>query len=420
LLSKAAYLNPTLFVRAVGALAVVCVLGIYGLRCTPDPPIRSDGAGYYAYLPALVVDHDLSMHGIAARGPVDPSRIEVYEETGAYLDKYPMGVATMITPFFLTAHGLSVALGTRADGYAPIYQAFAALAGVVYGWLGVVLLRRLLEQRFDARITTWTLAGVLFGTNVFHYFTWEPLYSHAYSFFLFAALLEAIPRWHAHPTIGRSLLIGAVAGFILLVRPTNGCALVLVPLYGLNDGVRAWFRRFPYMVLTGGVAAAIFTLQLFYWHRVTNHWFVYAYQGERFDPFAPKPLHVLLSFKKGVFVWAPVLALSVLGLWRARRDRLRPEFTAIAVILLLQLWIVSSWWCWWYGVSLGHRAFTEFVPFFALGLAAFLERGLAGTPDAANRTRRLYRCLVGYGVLMMALYWIGVLPFDGPNWKPLL
>lgn len=75
--------------RFEGALAFVCVVGIYGLRCTPDPPIRSDGGGYYAYLPALVIDQDLSMRGILARGADVSHGITPYPKKGGYLDSTP-------------------------------------------------------------------------------------------------------------------------------------------------------------------------------------------------------------------------------------------------------------------------------------------------------------------------------------------
>jgi hypothetical protein len=416
---RASRLNAKSLVRAIGALAVVCVLGVYGLRCTQDAPIHSDGIGYYAYLPAIVVDHDLSMRGIVARGIVEFGSIRPYGSSAANLDKYPAGVAVMMSPFFLTAHVIARLAGLRADGFSPIYQVFAALSGLVYGWLGLVVLRRMLEQRFDQRVTMWTLVGVVFGTNLFHYFTWESIYSHAYSFFLLAILVEAVPRWHARPTFGRSLALGMVAGLVLLVRPTNACALLFVPLYGFDGGGR-WLGRFPQLALIALSAATVFSLQLFYWHHVSRHWIVYSYQGEAFAPLSPKPLHVLVSFKKGLFVWAPILVLSMIGLWRARRDRLRAEFVPIVVVLVAQLWIVSSWWCWWYGVSLGHRAFTEFVPLFALGLGAFLERGFAAAPAARVRAERVYMACVGYGVLMTVLYWTGILPFAGPDWGPLL
>jgi hypothetical protein len=325
----------------------------------------------------------------------------------------------MMAPFFFAAHAASVVFGALTDGFAPLYQAFAALAGLFYGWLGVRALRRVLEPRFDARAVTWTLAGVVFGTNLFHYFTWESTYSHAYSFFLIAILVEAVLRWHAEPSWRQSALLGVISGMIVLVRPTNACALLYVPLYGLTSR-RAFLRRVPHMALMAAITAGMFTIQLCYWHHVTSHWLVFSYLGESFHWLSPKPLHVLVSFKKGLFVWAPILAAAVVGLWRARRDSLRALFVAISTVLLVHLWIVSSWWCWWYGVSLGHRAFTEFVPFFALGLGVFVERGLAAEPAVALRTRRVYGVLVGYGVLMTVLYWTGILPFAGPDWGPLL
>ena len=38
---------------------------------------------------------------------------------------------------------------------------------------------------------------MLLGTNLYHYATFDSSYSHAYSFFLFAAFLDLTERWYA-------------------------------------------------------------------------------------------------------------------------------------------------------------------------------------------------------------------------------
>lgn len=60
---------------ALAAIGAVAVLGaasftwIYGASLTyyNGPPIRSDGIGYYVYLPAVFLDHDVTLEQTAAR-----------------------------------------------------------------------------------------------------------------------------------------------------------------------------------------------------------------------------------------------------------------------------------------------------------------------------------------------------------------
>jgi hypothetical protein len=52
-------------IAAVGVLAVAATAWIYatGLPYYGQGPIRSDREGYYVYLPAVFIDHDLSRSG---------------------------------------------------------------------------------------------------------------------------------------------------------------------------------------------------------------------------------------------------------------------------------------------------------------------------------------------------------------------
>ena len=58
------------------------------------PVIRSDGEGYYAYLPALFIYHDISLFTLV-HGPLQhhaPQSVQLMEGTGKYLIRYPCSV----------------------------------------------------------------------------------------------------------------------------------------------------------------------------------------------------------------------------------------------------------------------------------------------------------------------------------------
>lgn len=107
------------------------------------PPIRADALGYYAYLPAAFIYRNISMEKmIKVHVGSDKSfytkaeswswfGISRYPETGKYLDKYPLGAALMMVPFFLLAHGLTLGLGQPADGFSLLYQSLVSMGGGV-------------------------------------------------------------------------------------------------------------------------------------------------------------------------------------------------------------------------------------------------------------------------------------------------
>src|SRR5207249_492872 len=56
-------------IAAIGAVAIGSIAWIYGgdLTFNEQPVIRADGVGYYVYLPAALLDHDLTMRKTGAR-----------------------------------------------------------------------------------------------------------------------------------------------------------------------------------------------------------------------------------------------------------------------------------------------------------------------------------------------------------------
>jgi hypothetical protein len=410
------------FVPSVGVVGLVALALFY--RANPDlPAIRVDGYGHYIYLTAIFVQKDLTFHKeVADWGEHwDPNvGLARVLDTGRYLNRFPPGVAVLMLPAFLVAHASAHLLGAPPDGFSTPYQAASALNGLLALLVGLSLLRRTLEELFTPGVVLATLVTLTFGTNLFHYGTGEASMSHIYSFALFAGLLRLVPAWYRQPTLWRTLGLGALMGLIVLVRNVNALVLLLVPLYGVFDGqtqrerlafIRAHWRLGVPLVLG---MLAVLSILFGYWHYASNRWLAYSYPGQHFYFDRPQLLPVLLSVRKGLFFWAPVLLLAVAGLIRERR-RILPYVVPVGLILLLQYYLVSSWWAWHYANSFGHRAFTEFSALFALGLGAFFA-GLS-SPRARVTVGVLCALFVALNTLLMVQYWRGVLPTDRVTWE---
>ena len=108
------------FVALVAAAACCAYIAVYasGLAW---PPIRSDGFGYYAYLPSWFIYHDSTFDALARDccGGAFPTIRPIFRwpGTGAWVDKCPMGVAILATPFFLIAHVLTRWSNLSPDGF---------------------------------------------------------------------------------------------------------------------------------------------------------------------------------------------------------------------------------------------------------------------------------------------------------------
>src|SRR4051794_18243445 len=183
----------------IAALAVASTVWIYTANLTyyGGGPIRSDGVGYYVYLPAVFLDRDLTMVRTGARSfGGDPAYIPGVRwvrttvpvgHPGQHrpLDQYGIGEAVLIAPFFAVGHVLAIATHQRRDGFSWPYQAAASAAGLVYMLLGLGLglMAAALRRWFRRPTVVVTVIAITFGAAVFDYGTYEATPSHVYSFF---------------------------------------------------------------------------------------------------------------------------------------------------------------------------------------------------------------------------------------------
>lgn len=99
-------------------------------------PIYWDVISYYAYLPALFIEHDLTLSFVGDAHRTDVDRHRYWPETtpdGHRVIKTTMGVALMMSPFFGLAHVLAPYLEYQDDGFSRPYQFAIALAGFFWG-----------------------------------------------------------------------------------------------------------------------------------------------------------------------------------------------------------------------------------------------------------------------------------------------
>ena len=411
------------FVLVAGAAAMTVV---YSLRLN-FPPIRSDGLGYYLYLPAVFIHQDITLRATAAdvfKGRMPRwTGATRYGPNGEYLLHFAMGVAVLELPFFALAYPIAASMGMHRHGFAMPFQYCIASAGLVYAGLGLYLLWGVLAKRFRTSVVLVAMAGVAFGTNLFHYATYDSTVSHAFSFFLFAAFLVAVEGMYERPSSRRFVLVGLVAGLIVLVRPPNALWLVFGVFYGITDRASAIDRlRFvrehgQKLAAAAVVALGVVGLQCAYWLAITGRPVVFPYAHDWFDFGRPQFVNVLFSVRKGLFFWSPILVLCCAGLGCLRRHA--PEYLLPVLIYLpTHAYVVASWSDWAYGGSFGHRAFTEAMPAFALGLAALCS---------ARESRRWLVGMASGVVVCIALtqwlmvqYWRGVIPYDGATWRHVL
>ena len=390
-------------------------------------PIRSDGFSYYVYLPSWFLFHDTTLSAVARDccGGVYPAFTAIirWPATHRWVNAHPIGVAIMQAPMFAVAHALTRWTNLSPDGFTMYYQHGAGLAGLLWIVGGLIVLRRVLRRHFSDGVTAATLATILLGTSLYHYATFDSSYSHAYSFFLFAAFLDLTERWHTKPDMPSSVLLGLVAGLIVLTRHTNVLFLLFFPLYGLVGpnaaGARlALFgRSIRLVVVIAVVAAAVVAPQLAIYYQATGRPIVSSYGDLGFNFASPKIVGVLFSVQKGLFFWSPLLLTAcagMIGLARSRHSA-RAFVLPAALFLVANTYVIASWWDWQFGGSFGHRGFVDALPIFAIGMAAFYEWSARGRARQAM-VATMVALAIALNLFQMLQYWNGVLPFSDTTW----
>jgi hypothetical protein len=347
-----------------------------------------DQGGYYSYLPATFLYGDpgrVDSLGqlVQQRWPAERNHsiasLGIHRlPNGRYATKYPLGVAVGELPWFGGAHVFARLHGDPPNGYSRPYQQAIMIAGLLYGLLGLWVLRKLLRRYYSDQVTAWTIAGIALGTNYFVYTSYEAALAHAVLFLWQASLLYCTSRWYEAPRRRWAAGIGLFLGLATLCRFTEAL-YVLIPLaWGLSSGAAwrqrpaLWARHFDQLVLASGLGLAIVSAQFFFWHAVSGHWVLDGYQGEVFDFRHPHLLEGLFSIEKGWFLYTPLMAVTlVAGLLRLRRY-VPAALPATLVLLPALLYLTFSWGQWGYGWTFSTRPLISVYPLLALSLAAML------------------------------------------------
>jgi hypothetical protein len=365
-----------------GSLLVCIIISFYYLNYTISIApwehkkiIDQDVIFYYGYVPATFIYHDLAFHFPSKPGFKGKIWC-ITTPTGKGIMKMTMGTGILYTPIFAIAHIYTLLTNGLADGYSLNYQMALIWAGVFYFILGIFLLQKILSQFFNDNVVSLVLIAISLGTNLLNYATWEGAMSHVYSFFVFALAFWAFLKWLKSPTYWITIILGLALGLIVLIRPTNVTFILFLGLYFFLRPITSYekwnliaYHKWKLFLIV--ISALLICLpQLIYWKIYTGQYFFYTYQGERFYLNNPHIIDGLFSYNKGWFVYTPLMWLSIAGLF-LMRDKLKSWLWPTIITMVVSIYIIFSWWCWWYGGGFGARALVEFYVIMSLPLGAF-------------------------------------------------
>jgi hypothetical protein len=356
---------------------------IWWQRC-----IVNDAMGYYGYLPAIFIYHDLNYdcleqpwlkHNEDVSGENDFKAGFVVKFKGKEVNKYPPGVTYYEAPFFFAAHACAY-LFSEPDGYADVYMWFMCIGAVFWQYVFFLIIKKLFRH-YNLSLTAFAITVPLlsFGSNLYFYTQLFGCYSHLYTllsvtifFYSGTKFFSAFPNEKS----GRYFFFMAVAyALAIITRNVNIIAIILLPCMGFQlKETGKYLSVLKNKVALSGliISLGILFSMLLLWKLQTGYWVIDSYPDEHFNWGRPQIFKSLFSAHKGWFVYTPLALISLIGLFYMPRKLA----LNLLVMLALVIYITSSWGCWDYGTGFSMRAYIDWYLIVALGLAFLLNHVL--------------------------------------------
>ena len=333
----------------------------------------------YSYLPAIFIHNDIQLK-FTNNDTIDYEENrqfwpEIAPNNGKVI-KTTMGMSILYSPFFIIGHTYSkLSNQHKSNGFSKPYEFFLALSCIFYLMIGLYYLRKILLTIFNELETSIILTIIILGTNLFYYLTVEPCMSHAYNFSLIAIFLYFTIRWFKNPQFKFAVILGFIAGLIILIRPVNILILIFPLLYQINHFKKTISKICNYwqhILLAGLIVFCVSFPQLLYWKTITGDWIFNSYIGERFYFNNPHIIEFLFSYRNGWLLYSPIMSFAIFGII-LNYFKQKEYFFSLIIFTLLNIYILSSWWCWWYGGSFGMRTMIDSYAILAIPLGATVK-----------------------------------------------
>jgi hypothetical protein len=340
------------------AIVIAVGLLLLGILFLAPAYIRPDSVAVYAYLRSAVFDRDLLFLNDWAGFGLIRDGFTLFKEItplGTLANHWWIGTSIASAPFYLVA----AAITRPADGFFGVFAWTLAWSSVLFTFITLSLAERLAPRQWIA------LIAVLLGTPLFWYTFFFPLGTHAAGAMFVALAACAALR-------DRRFATGLALGLAIATRLQH---FVLIPAF-LVLAIRRRYPRAGYWRAAAGVVIGVLP-QAIAWYAIYGSPLGPLTSGGNLTGTTWMPFRsasffaVLFSSYHGLFIWAPVVALAIIGWlsgWRANRD--------LALLFLLMFageWVANGLFdrYFWGGLSFGPRRFVDLAMPFAVGIAWF-------------------------------------------------
>ncbi len=357
----------------------------------PLNPLCYDVFGYYMYLPLKYKYNDITIqdYSIIADNLNKYHASETFYqavkwENGNWVMRYPIGLSVLFFPFYVIADFITPYTSYPADGFSRPYQLCILYGSLIYALIGLHFVKKTLCIFFNDKTAALTLLCIALGTNYFLHVSihGQGAMSHNFVFTLYAIIIFFTIKWHESYKLKYIIILGIAVGLIALCRPTEIISVLIPLLYGIVnkqtfiEKIKTLYKYKVQLILFTLIVISIGFIQFGYWYSVSGEFIINPYAagnpGEGLELLQPHILKVLFSFRKGWFIYTPLMIFTVIGFWHMYQKN-RVLFVPVFIYFIINLYIVSSWSCWWYGACFGVRSLVPSYAALCLPLGYFIN-----------------------------------------------
>lgn len=368
--------------------AIILLSGIY--IYFPKNVISWDTFGAYLYLPANFIYGDTyiqNMDWINKINAIYNNTPSFYQfaphPSGNNIIQYPSGFALIYLPFFLIAHLFASLSNTfPSDGFSLPYQLGVIFGHIFYIITGLIIANKVLLHFFNEKLTSILLVILFFSTNFLFVSVFMIGMPHGHLFAFYALIILYSIKWHKNPSKKNSIILGSTIGIACLIRASEILSIFIPLLWNITNKDSV-FQKIEFLKANGknvGITVLSFIIpafiQISYYKTGTGDYFYNAYQnhGEGFDLTTPYLSNFLFSYRKGWLLYTPIMILALGSLiWMWKNKNKNQALVSLSVFTVLNIYLLSSWTCWWYAESFGQRSMVQSYLIYIIPLGFLIQ-----------------------------------------------